>query len=298
MVRPFAFASAAVAIVAALLIGLVMSNPEGLAESRLRAGKSLRVGYAIEAPFALMTPEGEVSGEAPEVLRAVLGKAGIGQVEWLYSDFASLLVELDSGRIDVIAAGMYATPERRGQVLFTRPTAVVVPGLLIRAASRDRLHGLEDLRKLQDARLAVISGAVEGELALKAGLVPTQIIEFPDARSAAFAVANNRADAFALASLSLRYLLADRDMEGLLVVPAFAQGTAVSQGLPAFVFRKGDAALRDKVDAILANYLGSPEHLALVARFGLSAEDVKPALALAGDVARHVAGDAPAGASP
>ena len=100
------------------------SVPPGVA-SQLQHGGSLRVGFAVEAPYAYVDAQGQVTGEAPEIFRLMAQRLGIERIDWIRMDFASLLPELQLGRIDAIAAGMFVTPERQRLAAFTRPTAAV-----------------------------------------------------------------------------------------------------------------------------------------------------------------------------
>ena len=44
---------------------------------RAKADGYIRVGFANEAPFGFATPDGKLTGESPEVVKAVLAKMGI-----------------------------------------------------------------------------------------------------------------------------------------------------------------------------------------------------------------------------
>jgi len=83
----------------------------------------VRVGYANEAPDAYMdSAMGKVTGEAPEILRVIMQRMGVTQVEAVLTEFGSLISGLKAGRFDVIAAGMYITPARCREIGFSEPT--------------------------------------------------------------------------------------------------------------------------------------------------------------------------------
>lgn len=242
----------------------------------LAAGDTLRVGYAIEPPFVTQGADGKLSGEAPVVLEAVLARAGIrNKVEWLRSDFGSLIHELESGRIQIIASGMFVTPERERRVIFSRPTALVHTGLLMRGSLRPAPATLSEFSAREDLQLAVLGGAVEEAMARKAGIAADRIVSYPDTTAALQAIQEGRVDAFALSTLSLRYILQQHGGANFQLAPD-AQPDA-EPGRPAFVFRPGDKALRDLVDRQLASFLGSEEHRALVAPFGFQKADLPAA---------------------
>ena len=79
---------------------------------RAKAQGFIRVGFANEAPFGYATPDGKLTGEAPEVAKAVLAKMGIPQVDGVLTEFGSLIPGLKAGRFDIIAAGMFINPKR------------------------------------------------------------------------------------------------------------------------------------------------------------------------------------------
>ncbi|MGH6913793.1 MAG: ectoine/hydroxyectoine ABC transporter substrate-binding protein EhuB, partial [Geminicoccales bacterium] len=51
-----------------------------LLEEATESGE-ITVGIANEAPYGYVTPEGELTGEAPEIAKHILGEMGIDQVE-------------------------------------------------------------------------------------------------------------------------------------------------------------------------------------------------------------------------
>lgn len=101
-------------LTAALSLGLAFTvwprtehptSPLGLREPGV-----IRIGYAIEAPYAFLRADGEVTGESPEVARRVVARLGIPHIEWRLAEFSELISELEDGRIDVIAAP-FAQPD-------------------------------------------------------------------------------------------------------------------------------------------------------------------------------------------
>src|SRR5262245_53618274 len=86
---------------------------------RARKDGYIRVGFANEAPCGYATPEGKLTGEAPEVAKAVLAKMGIAQVDGVLTEFGSLIPGLKAGRFDIIAAGMFINPKRCKEIAFS-----------------------------------------------------------------------------------------------------------------------------------------------------------------------------------
>lgn len=232
---------------------------------RLRKTGVVRIGYAVEAPFAILGERGEVTGEAPEIARHVVEHLGISHIEWHQVELGGLIPELRAGRIDVIAAGLFITPERAEKVLFSRPTMAVRQALLVPAGNP---RGLRSYREIagQDIATAVLAGSIEEMLMTRLGVADARLLRVPDALTGRRAVETGLADALLLSEPSLRWMLSRGEPARLEV----AVDDELKSGLPAFAFRLGEPKFRDAWDEALAAYLGSEEHLALLASFGLS----------------------------
>jgi polar amino acid transport system substrate-binding protein len=249
---------------------------------RVRSAGIVRVGYAVEPPFALVDSTGRISGESPELLRLVMADLGVDSIEWVATRFGSLIMELQRGDFDVIAAGMYVTPDRARSVLFSRPTLRDPTALLVRVADSSRLSTLDDFVRTPEARLAIISGAAEERLARSAGLAPRQLRAVPDPATGRAAVLSGEADAFALSTVSLSHLRRTRqDSSGLAVIPLSFTNDAtrheLSLGLPAYAVRLDDTELRTAIDRALDRVLGTPPHRALQRQFGFDSSFDAPA---------------------
>ncbi len=282
MRRAYEIAALMLVFCLVLVLGWIFLPGEDDSLARARAGGVLRVGYALEAPFVLLQPEPaastpalRVSGEAPEVLRAALARVGITRLEWLRADFGSLIHELESGRIDVIAAGMFITPARSQRVAFSRPSVALRTGLLQPADLLPITPDLAELQRFPQRRLAVLEGSVEAALARSSGFPEARLIAYPDAPSALDALQRGRVEALALSSVSLRYMQRSLPVGAYHLSPDVAPDAP--PGLAAFAVRKQDHALREALDRALAEFLGSAEHLALVVPFGIAAADLPEA---------------------
>ncbi len=251
------------------LVRAVVFGPDG---STVTRSQSLRVGFAVEAPYAFIDAQGRVTGEAPEVFRQMAHRVGIEQIDWIRLDFANLLPELRLGRIDAIAAGMYITPERSEQAAFTRPTATVRTAVVLRQGETalPQRPVLADVARAESLRWATVHDAAENGLLSAAGVPPDRIGTVPQADRGLRAVAEGEADGFAISTVTAWYLVSQHP-EWPLEVRALADAPA---GLPAFVFRREDTALRDAIDLALASYLGTEEHQLLVQGFGFTSDEI------------------------
>lgn len=278
MHRHLMASSALVLAVTAGALALIARTPTDVL-AKGSGGAAMRAGYALEAPYAYRDASGALRGESIDTLRAATRRAGLPEPVWVHVEFPRLIHELRSGRIDVIAAGMFITQERARQVDFTRPTTSVRTGLLVPKGNPLDLHALQDLRRTRHARLAVLEGSVELEQARQAGLPDTQLLRLPDASGAIAAVGAGKAAAFALSAPSLRWIVRHSPGQAWALASPFAtprRGEQSDIGYPAFAFRSGDLQ-RARIDQALSGYLGSAEHLRAIADYGFSQDDVAAA---------------------
>ena len=96
---------------AILAAGLATATMIGAAHAETTLEKAkregyIRVGFANEAPYGFATPDGKLTGESPEVVKAILDKMGIKQVDGVLTEFGPLIPGLQAGRLDIIAAGI------------------------------------------------------------------------------------------------------------------------------------------------------------------------------------------------
>lgn len=263
-----------------LFTSLALHDDRADALSRYQAGKQLRIGYALEAPLVQWDPRGGVTGTEPEVLRRALQAIGPGRTVWIYAEFDSLIHELRAGRIDIIAAGLEITAERRQLVAFSKPTMRVRTGLLVASGNPLGLDSLTAVARHGRAKIAVLSGSVEAGMARRAGVPEARLVALPDLQSVHAAMTSGRADAFALSTLSLRALESRGGTVALEVVDLPDYESGWRSGKFAFAFRHKDVDLRDAVDRALDGLLGSDAHRELLASFGVRDDNPLSVVAL------------------
>lgn len=241
------------------------------------ATKKIRIGFANEAPFAYQeAATGKLTGESPEVARVVLSRLGIYEVEGVLTEFGSLIPGLQAGRFDIIAAGMYILPERCAQIAFSNPTYSVGEAFAVRTENPLSLHSYQDVISSQNAKLGVVSGAIESSYASKLGVPQDRIIFLPDPPSALEALGSGRIDAYAATRLTIMNLL-QKSGAGVELAAPFEDPVVdgrKARGYGAFGFRKGDRDLVEAFNAQLRNFIGTREHLLLVHRFGFDEYDM------------------------
>ena len=243
---------------------------------RTRKIDPIRIGYAIEPPYAFLTADGEVSGESPEVARRILERLGIRRIHWSQIEFAALIPELEAGHVDVIAAGLFITPERARRVRFSTPSFRVRPGLLVAKGNPRRLTSYREAIARPDIRLAALAGSVEADLWRSITPSAAHLDLVPDALTGCLAVESGFTDALMLSAPALRWYVR-QDLRGLtefIQTPDEPPPEANDRyGVGAFAFRLTDRQLAHAWDRAARGYLGSPEHRSLLERFGFEASE-------------------------
>ena len=141
-----------------------------------KAAGYIRVGFANEAPFGFATPDGKLTGEAPEVAKAVLAKMGITEVDGVLTEFGSLIPGLKAGRFDIIAAGMFVNPQRCAEIAFSEPSYGIGQAMLVPEGNPKGIVDYASFTENEDLKLAVMAGAVEAGYANDAGVGLGQLV--------------------------------------------------------------------------------------------------------------------------
>lgn len=185
--------------------------------ARIKSEGVVRLGHANERPFAYEADGGgasegdgggELIGAMPAVHREVFNRIVGGEIEvqGVSSLFRDLLQGLNSGRYDVIAAGMFIGSARCDQAAFSAPVYCAQSALLVRNGNP---AGLSDYASVAaaGATIAVLGGAAEQGYATAAGIPDDRITVVGSQREGVELVAEEKVDAFTLTSVSLRALL-------------------------------------------------------------------------------------------
>lgn len=259
----------------AAIVGLIGQAPAAHAETtlqRIQRTGVVRIGYANEKPFAYTEPDGTVTGESPEIAKKIFAKLGVKKVDAVLTEWGALIPGLQAGRFDVIAAGMYITPQRCAQVAFADPQYQIGDALLTLPGNPKHLDSYASVAKQPDVKLAVMAGTVELGYAREASVRDSQLLQVPDTTAQLQAVRSHRADAAVGTALTVKDLAAKMP-DQVAVVDKFVDDPK-HMGYGALAFRKDDTDLRDAVNKALHAWLGTPDHLATVAPFGFDKSNV------------------------
>jgi polar amino acid transport system substrate-binding protein len=264
------------AVAAALLFGA--GEAAALTLEELRERGFIEVGVANERPYGFVAADGSLSGKAPTIARHVLAEIVPGvEMRPVVVPFADLIDGLLADEFDMIAAGMFVTPERCERVAFTDPTYRIGQAFAVKAGNPKDLTDYEAVALNEDAKVGLMAGAVEYNYAYEASIPADRALLFPDPEEALAALKEGEIDAVGLTSLTIRGLVDEADDPALEATPQFyptVDGERVI-GYGAFAFEEEDRELVDAFNRVLADFVGSEEHWRLVEEFGFT-RDMAP----------------------
>jgi polar amino acid transport system substrate-binding protein len=218
----------------------------------------VKVTMAIldEPPFCWLGEDG-ATGADVDVATTMLYRIGVDDVDFVQVEFAELIPGLIRGRWQ-LNTGLFITEERRRLVRFTRPIWTVPDGLIVR---RDRrFKSYVDIAADPTARLAVVAGQVQGDSARVAGIPDERILTFDTQEETVRAVRRGQAEAAASTAVGNRAML-QRFAKGLTAVELPDGGDGAFSAAEDLV---------ERLDRALAKYLGTPEHRAVMTRYGIA----------------------------
>ncbi|MEZ5732236.1 MAG: ectoine/hydroxyectoine ABC transporter substrate-binding protein EhuB [Paracoccaceae bacterium] len=237
-------------------------------------GDGLRVAFYNFKPFSYEDGNGNLTGTDVETLRIVLQRMG-GKIDTLSNtDWGALIPGLKANRFDVVAAGMYITPERCAEVQFSEPLFGMQQGFIVAAGNPKGLSNYESVAAT-GALLGVVPGTAQEGYASEAGVASDKIFGFPDNPTGIAALLAGRIDVWGISGPSAREIIANTPGGGLEAVPPFAEVAGqirVSHG--AFAFRPEDSEFVEAFNVELEKFTSSPEYVELLEAHGLTADEL------------------------
>ncbi|MFF9554824.1 ectoine/hydroxyectoine ABC transporter substrate-binding protein EhuB [Streptomyces albus] len=242
---------------------------------RLKAQGTVKLGLAGEQPYSYIDKNGKLTGTSPAIARIIFERLGVPDVQPFPTEFNSLIPGLNSQQFDVVAAGMYITPERCEQVLFADPEYEMRDAFIVRKGNPKNLHTYEDIKKA-GAKMATGTGYAEIAYAEEVGLKESQMLLLPDQLAGLLAVEQGRADVFAGTAVTVRNVVRQTRSRKAEYTEAF---TPKLDGKPdlgtgAFAFRKTETNLRDAFNRELHKMKKSGELLRVMKPFGFLDEEM------------------------
>lgn len=238
---------------------------------RLRSDGVVRLGIAGEIPFGYIDRDGEFTGEAPELAKIIFRRLGVPRVQPVPTEFGSLIPGLRAQQFDVVSAGMYVTPTRCAQVIFSDPDYQMRDAFIVARGNPKQLHRYEDVART-GAKMATGTGYAQIDYAVSAGVERDRIRIVPDQLAGLLSVEQGRVDVFVGTSITVLNVVRQSDNA---MVEATEPFQPMLDGKPAigagaFAFRPTESNLRDAFNRELHELRRSGELLQVVRRFGFT----------------------------
>jgi polar amino acid transport system substrate-binding protein len=187
----------ALSAIAASALASTAVSAATLAE--IQESGTVRIAVANEIPYGYVDPTGEAMGAGPDVAKAIMEQLGVENIEWVTTNFSSLIPGLQADRFDMVAAEMAILPDRCQQVLFSEPNTSYGEGLLVAAGNPKDIHAYSDFADNPDLRVAIMAGADQLEMMQKLGVDEANLVTIAANADAISTVSTGRADAYAAA---------------------------------------------------------------------------------------------------
>lgn len=269
----------AAALAGAALLATACGGGGGTLEELQESG-SITVGVANEVPFGFVGDDGEPTGIAPDVARAVLAELGITEIEAQVVEFGELIGGLQAGQFDMITAGMYITPERADQIFFSDPDYCVAESLAVPAGNPDGVVDYQSIVDDPDLTIAIATGTVELDYAQDAGVPDDQIELFGDIDSMYRALEAGEVDVVTGTAATVQTQAEARD--GIdAVEPFFPTDADGNDVFPCGGHGFADEEFRDAFNEVLNRFREDGTTLEIITAYeDFSAEDVELANSL------------------
>ena len=270
------FGKSAVMALSAIAASALASTAVGAATlAEIQESGTIRIAVANEIPYGYVDPSGEALGAGPDVAKAIMEELGVDNIEWVTTNFSSLIQGLRADRFDMVAAEMAILPDRCQQVLFSEPNTSYGEGLLVAAGNPKDIHAYSDFADKPDLKVAIMAGADQLEMMQKLGVPEENLVTIAANADAISTVSTGRADAYAATSLTASGLADQNDgveVAGEFVDPVIDGEEVRSWG--GFTFASGNEELRDAVNGALADYKKTAEWSETLMGYGFTQADV------------------------
>ena len=266
MVKKLTRPSFAIVTVLALVAFVTVAHADSIMD-RINSGKSIRIGFASEIPWAYPGDNNKPLGFVNAIGLGTLKLMGYKNIEPVVTDWSGLIPGLKANRFDIITGGMYILKSRCENVNFSEPIGVFGDCFIVPKGNPKNLHNYQDIKN-KGAIMVTGAGYNTVEHAQKEGIAKNKIMAVPSNNEILAAVLAGRADAGGVTYFSAVHLAKQ--------APDAVEITDPNK-LPKWTFnwvgigfRKGDDEFLAAFNKALKQYIGSDEMMKAVAEYGYS----------------------------
>lgn len=192
----------------------------------------LRVGLALFTPWAFEGKDGKLVGFEMDVARKLAKDMGV-TLKVITYDWKKLIPALNTGKIDIIIAGMSITPQRALKVNFSMPYATSGVSLATHSEGTKHINSVEELNH-PSIKIGVIAETVSEGLARRI-FSKASIVVFQKSNEAEAAIVTGKIQVYMESDPIPRFIALDHP--GKVDVPLSKPLLATDTG---FAINKGD----------------------------------------------------------
>jgi polar amino acid transport system substrate-binding protein len=232
---------------------------------RVAAGKTVRIGFSNEPPWAYPGENGEPLGFVHVIVLGALEKMGITEVESVVTDWGGLIPGLKADRYDIITGGMYILGSRCENVNFSDPFGVFADVFVVKKGNPKNIHTYQDIK---NSNSVLVTGAGYNivEFARNEGVPSSNVMEVPGPTEMLAAFMAGRADAIGSNFFAASLLVEKSNGAAELSDPSKLPDWALNWG--GIGFRKADTDFLAAFNKAMGEYMGSEDMMSKVAEYG------------------------------
>ncbi len=269
------------AIAATALTALAATTAGATTLKQIKQRGYIRIAVANEIPYGYVDPSGTAKGAGPDVAKAVVKKLGIDpkNIQWVVTNFSSLIPGLQANRFDMTAAEMAIRPERCKKVAYSEPNTSYGEGLLVKDGNPDHVNAYSDFKK-KGMKVAVMAGADQLQMLQKLGVPESNIVTIASNSDAISTVSTGRADAYAATGLTASELA---KKSGKVAIVGDFKDPVIDgkeqRSWGGFNFNSSSKSLRDAFNKALVAFKKTDAWKKILVGYGFTPADIKGATA-------------------
>jgi polar amino acid transport system substrate-binding protein len=254
-----------VMLVALTLVGFVTIAHADSIMDRINSGKTIRLGFANEIPWAYPGDNQAPLGFVNAITLGILKTMGYTNIEPVVTDWGGLIPGLKANRFDLITGGMYILKSRCENVNFSEPVGLFGDTWLVPKGNPKNIGSYVDIAK---KGLTMVTGVGYSsiEVAKKVGVPAENIMVVPGNTEILAAVKAGRADAGSVTYFSGLHLA--KESGGAVEYTDPRLNPDWTFNWVGVGFRKSDTEFLAAFNKALKKYIGSEQMMKDVAKYG------------------------------
>lgn len=213
--------------------------------SKVRQTGTLKVAITqANPPWNFLDSSGNPAGYDVDVAHELAKRLGVGEVEFVPSNFQSFIEGVRANRFDIVIAGQTITEERAREVGFSIPYQVNGISIFVPGKSSD----VANVEQLAGKTVGVSAGTTQEEFA-RTKVPGAQVKTYQNATLGLIDLARSNADAMLVSRFQGAYLAAQNK---LAVKPV---GPLLESEVNGMSFRKDAGAFKGAVDQALTDMI-------------------------------------------